>query len=200
LAIDSRWGLLTTLGPRSGSNQIGAYLHQQGIDTSTPAGKALFQMLGVFDEIERNARSGVPWRPRPIKKGIRQREWIRKVMADLLKDERLDARDALVAAAQGLFEQQSAEMRRRMREVLRSGYSVLSLSANPSSILMWSHYSNAHQGFCIEYDFGSLPADDPRRRMCFPVLYRLKMRDASLRCRTADAGCTAECRREHRRE
>jgi hypothetical protein len=33
-------------------------------------------MLGVFDEIERNARSGVPWRPRPIKKGIRQREWM----------------------------------------------------------------------------------------------------------------------------
>jgi DNA invertase Pin-like site-specific DNA recombinase len=29
------------------------YLHQQGIDTSTPAGKALFQMLGVFAEFER---------------------------------------------------------------------------------------------------------------------------------------------------
>jgi DNA invertase Pin-like site-specific DNA recombinase len=29
------------------------YLHQQGIDTSTPAGKALFQMMGVFAEFER---------------------------------------------------------------------------------------------------------------------------------------------------
>ncbi|HVZ36152.1 MAG TPA: recombinase family protein [Polyangiaceae bacterium] len=29
------------------------YLHQQGLDTSTPAGKALFQMLGVFAEFER---------------------------------------------------------------------------------------------------------------------------------------------------
>src|SRR4029450_13385791 len=27
-------------------------LHQQGVDTSTPAGKALFQMLGVFAEFE----------------------------------------------------------------------------------------------------------------------------------------------------
>jgi DNA invertase Pin-like site-specific DNA recombinase len=29
------------------------YLHQQGIDTRTPAGKALFQMMGVFAEFER---------------------------------------------------------------------------------------------------------------------------------------------------
>jgi len=29
------------------------YLHKQGIDTQTPAGRALFQMLGVFSEFER---------------------------------------------------------------------------------------------------------------------------------------------------
>jgi len=29
------------------------YLHQQGLDTTTPAGKAMFQMLGVFAEFER---------------------------------------------------------------------------------------------------------------------------------------------------
>ncbi len=32
---------------------IDLYLHQQGIDTTTPAGKAMFQMLGVFAEFER---------------------------------------------------------------------------------------------------------------------------------------------------
>jgi DNA invertase Pin-like site-specific DNA recombinase len=32
---------------------IDLYLHQQGVDTSTPAGRALFQMLGVFAEFER---------------------------------------------------------------------------------------------------------------------------------------------------
>ena len=32
---------------------IGLYLHQQGIDTTTPAGKAMFQMCGVFAEFER---------------------------------------------------------------------------------------------------------------------------------------------------
>jgi DNA invertase Pin-like site-specific DNA recombinase len=29
------------------------YLHQQAIDTSTPSGRAMFQMLGVFAEFER---------------------------------------------------------------------------------------------------------------------------------------------------
>jgi DNA invertase Pin-like site-specific DNA recombinase len=32
---------------------VDLYLHQQGLDTSTPAGKALFQMMGVFAEFER---------------------------------------------------------------------------------------------------------------------------------------------------
>ena len=32
---------------------VDLYLHQQGLDTSTPAGKALFQMMGVFSEFER---------------------------------------------------------------------------------------------------------------------------------------------------
>lgn len=32
---------------------VGLYLHQQGLDTSTPAGKALFGMMGVFAEFER---------------------------------------------------------------------------------------------------------------------------------------------------
>lgn len=33
---------------------IDLYLHQQGLDTSTPSGKAMFQMLGVFAEFERS--------------------------------------------------------------------------------------------------------------------------------------------------
>jgi DNA invertase Pin-like site-specific DNA recombinase len=43
---------------------IGLYLHQQGLDTTTPAGKAMFQMMGVFAEFERamiveRVRSGI---------------------------------------------------------------------------------------------------------------------------------------------
>lgn len=36
------------------AKKVDLYLHQQGIDTTTPAGRALFQMLGVFAEFERS--------------------------------------------------------------------------------------------------------------------------------------------------
>jgi DNA invertase Pin-like site-specific DNA recombinase len=42
-------GLLSELQ----SKGVDLYLHQQGIDTTTPAGKAMFQMWGVFAEFER---------------------------------------------------------------------------------------------------------------------------------------------------
>ena len=35
------------------STGVSLYLHQQGVNTTTPAGKAMFQMLGVFAEFER---------------------------------------------------------------------------------------------------------------------------------------------------
>jgi DNA invertase Pin-like site-specific DNA recombinase len=35
------------------SFKIDLFLHQQGLDTTTPAGKAMFQMMGVFAEFER---------------------------------------------------------------------------------------------------------------------------------------------------
>jgi DNA invertase Pin-like site-specific DNA recombinase len=34
--------------------KVDLFLHQQGLDTTTPAGKALFQMMGVFAEFERS--------------------------------------------------------------------------------------------------------------------------------------------------
>jgi DNA invertase Pin-like site-specific DNA recombinase len=33
--------------------RIDLFLHQQGLDTTTPSGKAIFQMLGIFAEFER---------------------------------------------------------------------------------------------------------------------------------------------------
>ena len=44
--------------------KIDLFLHQQGLDTTTPAGKAMFGMMGVFAEFERSIiqeriRSGI---------------------------------------------------------------------------------------------------------------------------------------------
>ncbi len=33
---------------------VDLYLHQQALDTSTPSGRAMFQMMGVFAEFERS--------------------------------------------------------------------------------------------------------------------------------------------------
>lgn len=35
------------------AKHVDLYLHQQGLDTSTPSGRAMFQMLSVFSEFER---------------------------------------------------------------------------------------------------------------------------------------------------
>jgi DNA invertase Pin-like site-specific DNA recombinase len=35
------------------STSVDLYLHQQGVNTTTPAGRAMFQMMGVFAEFER---------------------------------------------------------------------------------------------------------------------------------------------------
>ena len=42
---------------------IDLFLHQQGLDTTTPAGKAMFQMLGVFAEFERSVIPSASRRP-----------------------------------------------------------------------------------------------------------------------------------------
>ena len=52
-------GLLSELQARD--IDLYLYLHQQALDTSTPSGRMLFGMLGVFSEFERamNPRPGV---------------------------------------------------------------------------------------------------------------------------------------------
>jgi DNA invertase Pin-like site-specific DNA recombinase len=45
---------------------VDLFLHQQGIDTTTPGGKAMFQMLGVFAEFERSIIQ------EPVRAGLRR--------------------------------------------------------------------------------------------------------------------------------
>jgi DNA invertase Pin-like site-specific DNA recombinase len=39
--------------------KIDLFLRQRGLDTTTPAGKAMFQMMGVFAEFERAGRRAI---------------------------------------------------------------------------------------------------------------------------------------------
>jgi DNA invertase Pin-like site-specific DNA recombinase len=39
------------------ASHVELYLHQQGLDTTTPAGRAMFQMMGVFAEFWHDDRA-----------------------------------------------------------------------------------------------------------------------------------------------
>lgn len=65
------------------------------------------------------------------------------------------------------------------RDQFQRGYLVGSFSRRVDSILMWSHYSQKHSGFCIEYPFGDLPLFDVRVRLLEPVIYRDSLFDAT---------------------
>jgi len=46
-----------------------------------------------------------------------------------------------------------------------------------NSMLMWSHYTEKHKGFCIEYDFQSLGEADTATIGLYPVIYTNKLFD-----------------------
>ena len=90
---------------------IDLFLHQQGLDTRTPAGKAMFGMMGVFAEFERSI--------------IQER-----VRAGLLRAKREGKRLGRPPI--------SGEVRGRIREALAGGMSVRKAAArfkvNPSTV------------------------------------------------------------------
>ena len=68
------------------SKHANLYLHKQGIDTTTPTGKLLFQMLGVFAEFE---RSMIVER---VKAGLRRAQAAGKVLGRPRVSEEIEAR------------------------------------------------------------------------------------------------------------
>jgi DNA invertase Pin-like site-specific DNA recombinase len=88
--------------------RIDLFLHQQGLDTTTPAGKALFQMMGVFAEFERamiqeRVRAGLR-RARSEGKQLGRpkigADIERAILADLRRKDRPGVR--VIAAAHGV--------------------------------------------------------------------------------------------------
>ncbi|MFZ2452158.1 MAG: DUF2971 domain-containing protein [Methylovulum miyakonense] len=54
-------------------------------------------------------------------------------------------------------------------------YAFLSVSGNPISNLMWSHYAKSHQGFCIEFKSEYLKAEKVDYKKCIPTLNLLDL-------------------------
>lgn len=135
--------------------------------------------ISFSNEFMRAVNSGGNWQPKKLTFPVQQGEWRRKIISNLLKDTELPDKDKFICVVEQLMKKHAAECVKQMSDGFRRGFSVLSLSENYSSNLMWSHYSDSHRGFVIEYDFSKLHYSDLRRRLCFPVFYTKKLRDAT---------------------
>lgn len=135
--------------------------------------------IKAAEELQAAIRTGAHWVPPRIIKPILQGEWRRKNASELLKGVPAEGREAFLNLIEGIFRRQSEQGVQRMSQAFREGYGVLCLAENSTSVLMWSHYSWNHKGFCIEYNFARLHPDDLRRRLCYPVFYRKKVTDAT---------------------
>jgi len=126
-----------------------------------------------------NAEAGNQWHPRRVENATSEKQWLEKTLNELLQGEPQAVRDAMIEAIRNHREEVNREIVERFTAKMRTGFGVLSLTETPLSGLMWSHYSDSHRGFCIEYDFSALPYTDLRRRLCFPAFYRRKLTDAT---------------------
>ncbi len=135
--------------------------------------------LKEAQEMDRTIKAGGRWQPRKLTQPVAQGTWRRKVVSELTAPMGSPRKEELGLFFDNFMKQFAESQIKRMSDALRNGFSVLSLSANPLAPLMWSHYSDSHRGFAIEYNFGALPYADLRRRLCFPVFYTKKLRDAT---------------------
>ena len=119
--------------------------------------------------------------PPEIQNPIRAGDWRRSAIAEIISTTAEDIPNIsdILQIIEEVTQKHNELLVSRFSEHLKSGFSIVCLSKVPTSILMWSHYSKSHTGFCIEYDFSSISSDDPRKRFCFPVYYRQKLTDAT---------------------
>lgn len=136
---------------------------------------------GAVHAAERVSEESTPHRPEPIRQPIRFGNWRKSILEEAHTNAPADfhAIPNGPEAVEEAVQLANERMIIQLSEYFRNDFSVASLSEEPSSNLMWSHYSENHTGFCIEYDFSSISSKDLRRRLCFPVYYRGKVTDAT---------------------
>lgn len=112
-----------------------------------------------------------------IKRPITSGKFMEKIIDVVFEAQPHEHEKEIRQALRNVAEWVNQKLLNNISASMRNHVGVLSLSATYHSTLMWSHYSDSHTGFVIEYDFGSLEYGDLRRRMCYPVFYSKKQRD-----------------------
>ena len=76
---------------------------------------------------------------------------LRWMMADRPENDPTEVRKWLENLPQKLAERSAQEQRDQYHKSLE-GYRICSFSDNATHPLLWSHYSDSHRGFCLEFD------------------------------------------------
>ncbi|MEL4385480.1 DUF2971 domain-containing protein [Shewanella xiamenensis] len=71
------------------------------------------------------------------------------------------------------------EQVKQINQYIKNGPNICSLSERVDSTLMWSHYTDEHKGFVMEYDFSELDRESGLGRLVWPVIYEDRLFDAS---------------------
>lgn len=149
------------------------------VDRFTMEDQSVDDLVKTVRESQQAIEAGADWHPSEPKHPINAGDWRRQMVSTLLQSSALPEKDLIASIMEEISKDYALSHVRSMSCQLRKSFSVLSLSAAVNNKLLWSHYSNSHKGFVIEYDFASLPYSDLRRRFCFPVFYTTKLRDAT---------------------
>jgi len=94
---------------------VDLFLHQQGLDTSTTAGKAMFQMLGVFAEFERGI----------IKERVNA--GLARARSNGTKLGRGNRKDGKASADEKRWGMNTADMHKRIRQLHKGGMGILKI-------------------------------------------------------------------------
>ena len=114
--------------------------------------------------------------PQPSLEKLEQAEDIVAALDEVFVEEVTKAAGAEVGKrAVGFFRQVAARHGAQMSQQLTAffqGKAKIGCFCEAYDVpLLWAHYANSHQGFCVEYPIDAMPADDLRRRWLWPVVY-----------------------------
>lgn len=149
------------------------------VDRFIVENQSITDFLKVGRKTRRSIEAGEGWRPSEPARPIHAGDWRRQTVSTILQSSSLPEKEAVASILEEWSKEQAVALVQSMSQEFRKGFSILSLSATANNKLLWAHYSNSHKGFAIEYDFACLPYGDLRRRLCFPVFYTTKLRDAT---------------------
>ncbi len=70
-----------------------------------------------------------------------------------------------------IFRDRHKEMLKATNKNLLKNIVICSFSESYSPILMWTHYTKNHTGFCIEYNLKNLNPENPFKNSIYPIIY-----------------------------